>query len=328
MIATRTVSVTALEHLDDEAYDDLVARAGVPFRASQRATVGRAFEALHPSHRHRPHRAVFSDGTSVAAPLTWVERRFSRLNAVEAMPLGLEGTPIVLDGELRAAHVDALFRALPSCGRLVIHGGAGSSPPAVGDVLAATTHTLDLERGFDHLWETCFSSKNRNSCRKADRAGVAVARATTTTDVEAYHGLYAAASRRWGYDTPPYPVSLFTALHASGYAEVWLATLDGVAVAGALMLIGSQDVLYWSGAMDREHQGLAPSNVVLRDAIADACRRGFSTFDFGASGELTGVSKFKASFGATERSYSTISLERFDHRALERARSLSSRVVR
>jgi GNAT acetyltransferase-like protein len=290
--------------LDDADWDVALEASGQPYRFSHRACAGRAFERAYPSYSYAPWRATFSDGVVALLPVVRAARKLGSLDMALAMPLDLEGRPIVLAGELEAAHLDVLREGLDGVGMLTVHGGAGGSPPAAEGAESGVTHALDLSPGFEALWETAFSSKNRNSCRKADKAGVAVAEETTPASVDEYRLLYENATAGWGYDEPPYP------------------RLDGTAVAGALLLVGSEDVLYWSGAMDREHQGAAPSNAIIRDAIAAACERGLAYFDFGASGQLTGVERFKASYGAQAREFHSLTFSSRAYRATSKLLSL------
>jgi CelD/BcsL family acetyltransferase involved in cellulose biosynthesis len=241
------------------------------------------------------------------------------------MPLGLEGTPLAAAGAARGEHLLALFRALPDCGSLIVSGGAGGSPPAAGVLSRSVTHVLDLQPGFDAVWNERFSAKNRNMCRKADRGGVVVNAESSQEAARAYHALYAAAAEDREQQADRYPQALFSAFLESGSAELWLARADSEVVAGALLLRGSQDLLYWSGAMKREHRHLAPSNAVLRAAIASGCERGFRYFDFGASTGLSGVEAFKRSFGAQPRACFSTALSTRRNRQLERARRLLAR---
>jgi hypothetical protein len=314
--------VDQLVALPDEEWDAAIEAAGKPYRFSHRAGAGRAFEAVYDEYRFEPYRVEYRDGTTLLVPLVRVERRTRDLTMLLGMPLGLEGTPIATAGTPGSEHVHGLFEALGGRGLLALHGGASGSPPgAAGSVFE--THVLDLRPGFEWLWENAFSSKNRNSCRKAERAGVEVTRAT---DVDAYYDLYAAASLGWGYDEPPYPRALLGALVDSGDAELWLGRLEGEPVAGALLLQGSEDLLYWSGAVAAEHRTLAPGNAVIRTAIASACERGVAYFDFGASTGLPGVSAFKESFGAAEVTYRNVELSSRGYRAAARLRKAATRV--
>lgn len=300
-------SVRRLIRLDNQEWDAELASCGQAFRFSHRSAAGRAFEAAHESYRYEPYRVEYHDGTSLLAPLVRVTRRLSSLSMMLGMPLGLEGTPIALAGSVTASHVDGLYRALDGVGMLAIHGGAAGSPPSgPGIVSPGVTHVLELNAGFESLWTDAFTSRNRNSCRKADRAGVCVSQEHGEEAVTAYWSLYETASRERGYAHPPHPRALFTALLDSGHAELWIARLDGRVLAGGVMLRGSNDLLYWSGAMDRRDQAVAPSNAVLREAIRSACTQGIAYFDFGSSSGNAGVERFKESFGPTMRAYHSV----------------------
>jgi hypothetical protein len=314
--------IEELVQLEDTDWDAALEASGQPYRFSHRACAGRAFERAYESYSYAPWRVTFSDSVVALLPVVRAARRLGSLDMALAMPLDLEGTPVVLAGRLEAAHLDVLREGFEGVGMLTVHGGAGGSPPMAEFAEGGVTHVLELGPGFETLWETSFSSKNRNSCRKADKAGVVVAEETNPASVDEYRRLYEVASAGWGYDEPPYPAELFRALVDSGAAELWLARLDGAAIAGALLLIGSDDVLYWSGAMDREHQGVAPSNAIIRDAIAAACERGISYFDFGASGQLTGVERFKASYGAQPREFHSLTFSTRAYRAANKLLSL------
>jgi Acetyltransferase (GNAT) domain len=321
------VAVEDLISLADEDWDKALAASGARFRFSHRAAAGRALEASYPSYRYEPYRVVYRDGTTILLPIIRVARRLSALTMMLGMPFGLEGTPITLRGQMTAAHIRSLFGALGGQGLLSVSGGSGGSPPAVGQVTPGVTHTLDLRPGFDALWATTFSGRCRNSCRKAENAGVGVElrREVTPKAADAYYRLYVAAARGWGYAEPPYPRALFDALLGSDTAELWLAHFDNRTIAGALLLRGSDDLLYWSGAMNRDFQRVAPSNAVLRAVIESACRRGIEVLDFGASRGLPGVEKFKLSFGAQARSYRSVALNSRAYGHLELWRSRLSR---
>src|SRR3954465_11674587 len=111
--------------LADESWDAGVAATGTSFRFSHRASAGRGLEAAYSEFGFEPYRAEYEDGTTLLVPLVRVTRRVSALTTMLGMPLGLEGRPLVVDGELRAGHLRGLFSALQGCGRLTIHSGAG-----------------------------------------------------------------------------------------------------------------------------------------------------------------------------------------------------------
>ncbi len=319
LFRTPNLHVTALEQPADERWDAELEAAGQPFRFSHRAGAGRAFEAAFASYRFIPCQVQYSDGAAALFPIVRMERRLGPLSMALGMPLGLEGTPIALQGELTARHVELLLAVLDRCGALNLSGGAGGSPPALGSTTEEVTHVLDLTCGYDQLWRRSFTDRTRNMCRKAQRAGLEVAAQSGERAVDAYYDLYARNSVQRGYASPPYPRRLFHALLATGAAELWSARVNGELIAGAVLLRGSEDLLYWSGAMDRERRSAAPSNAVIRAAIESACERGYAYFDFGSSNGLPGVEAFKRSFGAAAKPYTTISLSSWPYRRIDRA---------
>lgn len=311
--------ITVLEQLGDREWDAAVAACGRSFRFSHRSAAGRALERSDQSYEYMPSRVQYSDGSSILFALVRVKRRVGAASMVLGMPLGLEGTPLCANGTVAGSHLEALFAELDDCGLLELYGGAGGSPPQLANSAPMVTHTLDLTQGFEALWTGSFTAKNRNMCRKAERGGVTVARDSSQQAAHAYAELHARNAQGW--ETPAAARgALIEALMSTGETELWLARLGELVVGGALLLRGSDDLLYWSGAMDRDHRDVAPSNAVLRAALESACERGLKYFDFGSSAGLPGVEAFKRSFGASPSEYSAVSLSSWRYRQFELAR--------
>jgi hypothetical protein len=309
--------IAEIRILDAATWDRELTRAGVPYRFSQRADAALACQRAYPEYQARLYELSFGERSRFLVPGVLACRRLRTLSTLLAMPLAWEGTPIAIAGELGAGQVRAFFRALTGVGALRINGGALCSPPSVGDVVERSTHVLQLSQDFGTIWTQRFTKKNRNTCRKAERAGITVERVQGTEGAELYYDLYTPATQAWGQAAPAYPRALFQALGGSAHVEFWLAFQGAAVVAGAVLLLGSDDVFYWSGAMDRTYAGLSPSNLVLRDAIRSACERGFRVIDFGASVGLAGVQRFKESFGAELKSFRSVSLHTFGYRVAE-----------
>jgi Acetyltransferase (GNAT) domain len=324
--AADIAAVESITQMADEEWDAALVDSGESFRFSHRAAAGRALEAAYGSYRFEPYRVTYRDGTTLLIPIVRVARRHSALTMMLSMPFSLEGTPVAVRGRTTAGHVRGLFQALGGLGLLAVHGGAGGSPPALGRVTSGVTHVLDLSPGFDAVWTDSFSSRCRNSCRKAEKLGVEVRLESTPEALAAYYRLYEAAARSWGHARAPYSRRLFDSLLNSGAAELWLARVGDRVIGGGLMLRGSDDLLYWSGAMDRRFQHAAPSNAVMRSVIESACERAIACLDFGASAGLSGIEWFKSSFGARERRYQSVELGSRAYFRLERWRSRLSRV--
>ena len=203
-------------------------------------------------------------------------------------------------------------------------------------------HVLDLEGGFDRVWEERFTSHTRRAVQKAERAGLTVECDSTGALVPVYYGLYERSLERWA-DNLHEPLwlarlrarrrdpqkkieALARALGDS--ARVWVASLDGRPAAAILVLQGA-NAHYTRGAMDRELAAPTRANQLLhRLAIEDACRAGCGAYHMGESGTSSGLARFKEGFGAQPYRYAEYHLERLPFTATDRyVRSAVKRVV-
>lgn len=310
-----TVRLDDVRRLPADAWDEAVAASGQRFRFSHRAEAGLELERAYPSYEALRLEASWSDGSRWLLPLVRVRRRLRALDRLEGMPLGWEGTPLDVGVGVGTGGLQPILRALGG-GSIRVNGGPGGAPPGAGREPVGRASVLDLTPGWDRIWSEAFSGKNRTSCRKAEKEGVVTRHDADGAHASDYWRLYAEAAAGWGYETPPYPRALVEGLARSSNAELWMAFVGERPAAGALLLAGSHDLFYWSGAMDRELGGLYPANAVLRHAIEAACAHGYETFDFGASAGLDGVRRFKESFGAEPRPVFAAEAERGAHRIL------------
>lgn|GEM_PF-1594273 len=169
------------------------------------------------------------------------------------------------------------------------------------------TWLLDCAGGYGDIEEKWGRERPAlvRNISKAKRNGVTIRLAETRRDVSDYHRLYLRSVERW--DPPPvhtYPESFFAELALSGGAdreharELWFAEHEGKVIAGALILKGRNHSAYWHGAMDPESAKLRPVNLLIASIVASMCDEGIRWFDFNPSMGLSGVEKFKSSFGA------------------------------
>jgi CelD/BcsL family acetyltransferase involved in cellulose biosynthesis len=297
----RGIAVRGAEPASDAAWD----RA---FAASPHATFfqGRAWataweRASGGRLRAAARRVVFSDGA--AAVLPFAAAPLARgLRAIHVLPAGTFGGWLS-EAPLARAHAEALAawitRRLGDCdfrlSPFTPHADAlaATGPTDLTHVLALAPGTAALERGF--------SKGHRAAVRQAARAGVAVDPARDAADWDAYRALVERSRERWGERAAaPHPPGLLAELARCGEPGVrlWLARAGGRPVAGALCLYGPCHVAYWHGAADEDAFPLRPAHALLAAALSDAAARGFAWFDFGPSGGLGGVARFKRGFGA------------------------------
>lgn len=301
-------------------WDELLGGASSDYSLAQTFEFGRAIASVYPDCGFAPQLAEFGDGTAALWPLVRVTGRLGFLRRYVAMPLSLNGMPITVRGEMTSAHLAAMIPALRA-DSLQLNGGALDNAPLTlpkgnWEIRSVSTHVLNLRGGWDVVWTAKFSNKVRNQCRTAWKQGFAVKTAGSVADFDTYYKIYADSTRRWGYSTPPYPVMLFRALallNGRG-VELKLGLVDGRPVAGILLLHGRRSTLYWSGAMLKEFSSYSVNNGSLEVAIREACGRGAVNFDFGASGALESVRRFKEQFGAAPIAYQSLDLQSNRHR--------------
>ena len=310
-----------------DEWTQLLAQIEGDYALSQTFEFGAAFGRAYPEYAHEPQIAEFADGARVLIPLIRVQSRLFRV--YEAMPLSLQGMPI---GDSRQ-HVSAALNAI-NADVLSVSGGALGYSGAdacfnIPDMncTIGETHILDLSVGFDAIWKDNFGTKVRNQCRAALKRGVETFEATTPAEFDEYYEIYVENCARWGYETPPYPRALFRELaglrrqnNAPG-VQLQLARVEGQTVAGVLLFHGRRSVLYWSGGMRREFSSLSPNNALLEVVIRQACENGQHIFDFGASGPLHSVRKFKESFGAHPVDFANFSRQSTRYALAQRARA-------
>jgi hypothetical protein len=186
------------------------------------------------------------------------------------------------------------------------------------------THMLSLEKGFEYLWKNKFNKKNRNVIRKAEKSSIEISKRYSLEDFRKYYELYAEeSSKKWGLKKPPYPLKLYENLCKFGLSHVQLrlAIKDDIVIAGLINFYYGKNVFYWGSAFLEEYGIYCPTNLLLKDSIEEACKEGYQYYNFGASGNLEGVRKFKESFGA-ER----VELKRY--RVLSRLGRLASKLLR
>ena len=241
---------------------------------------------------------TFSDGRSVLLPIS-----------TQPMARGLfrqhNVTGWLCDETLEPAHVQALVehvRKTLGLARwelgpefLVQLGHAVRS----GEVRFEETRIVSLSRDFDAI-HASWTESCRWRIRKAQKNEVVVSRATSTADWEGFYATYVDQLERWGESVTgrPYDYSFFEAFRTRACPDVdlWVAKHEDQIVAGSLCLTAQQKTASFHGASNRTGLKLGAMNVLLFEAIRDACSRGQRSFDMGTSLGIRGLEDFKDSF--------------------------------
>lgn len=245
-----------------------------------------------------------------ALPFVWRSRFGAR--RVYAGPWGTYGGAIARDVATVATLTQALrdLAASPRTLLVRVHDFAGVCTAT----LRGTPHwtsvdercqVLDLPADPRQLFDSSFTSQNRNKIRKAEKNGIRVREASGAPALATYASLYEDSTTRW-HVRRTLPAGLFGALANAGSAvQVWIAERDDTPVAALLNFRAGGQIMNWGNVSRREAWKHAPNNLLHWRAIEAACRdaTGPRLYNFGSSAGLPGVEAFKSAFGARERVY-------------------------
>ena len=251
-----------------------------------------------------PVELEFSDGRSAIVPLSRRRRFAGLLDEYFLSPAGTFGGWISTDemtedhARLMVNHLIKEYRNLtwrvsPYHAYREIH-----EAPLVAD----TTLALRLVDGFDKV-HSRWSKGHKAAAKQAAKYGVIVKPASSPEQWKSYYEVYQDAIRRWGENvTSSYRWKLFETMCEcnSPFIKLWLAVYNDIVVAGALCLYSAKHVAYWHGAALQEFFKVRPANLLMYEAIKDACDNGYEWFDFNPSGGQKGPEAFKRSFGVVE----------------------------
>ncbi len=236
-------------------------------------------------------------------------RRLVSLPFTDALvPLGDPADQLALAASIEAALDELSADRIEFRGE--VHGARMSAPHAV-------IHTLTLDPDPDVILAGLTKGKRRD-VRASQRNALSWRHADSEQDLtDIYYRLHLETRRRLGVPSQPkrFFRLLWQRLIEPGHGFAILVEENGVPVAGAVFLTANGTIVYKYSASATERRGQLPNDLMIWSAIAEACERGFTTFDFGRS-ELVagGLRDFKARWGAVEAPlvYSSIGAEGAD----------------
>jgi hypothetical protein len=262
------------------------------------------------------------DGRQLVLPMVRRSWRPGALGVEASLPPFWGTGGLVAAGSVRATDIAAvwphmiagspgLVRLQPSY--LTAAAWNAVQPPPGVNIASGRTHVLDLEGGFERVWNKRFKSETRSSVRKAERANLDVEFDTTGRLIPAFYDLYLdwTARRARARNLPAWAMRRRASSQESlrkfqavsqvfgDRCRTWVAGLDNEPVAGLIMLVHGAHAFYWRGYSAREPASRTRANVLLqRLAIEDACTAGCRWYNMGQSGGVASLEQFKARFGA------------------------------
>lgn len=267
--------------------------------------------AADPTLQPAPLLFRLADDTPVVVPCLVRMRRRLLLKWQEyrsTVP-GAYGGPIA-SRQLRADEVQLVARELARLprarGRIVETPQKPLHFPAPFQARAMQTHVVDIAPDFATMRKQ-FSRGQKSNLNQARKKGVTIRRAETAADIDCYLDLYHETLQRWGETaTAVYPRVLFETLFSreDGRGAFWLAEVDGVVVAGIVVLAWNRTLAYWHGAARQDYFKHYPNNLLHAEVLQWAAASGYTHYDMGPSAGLPGVARFKESFGARPVTFS------------------------
>lgn len=168
----------------------------------------------------------------------------------------------------------------------------------------AYTHVVELSNAtYEAVFKTFFNSKLRNQIRKGEKSNLTIREGNDEDIINAFYELYVLTNLRWGKRHPKYSIDFFKPFIGKSYFEIKLSILEGKAISAIILLKLSGQYLYWFGALNKDYGEYCPNHLLLSRTIREAIQENAELFNFGASGKLIDVKKFKESFGAKEIFY-------------------------
>ncbi|WP_376794740.1 lipid II:glycine glycyltransferase FemX [Thermogemmatispora sp.] len=138
--------------------------------------------------------------------------------------------------------------------------------------------------------------------RKASQSGVQVRLAERREDMLSYYQLHLRTrTKKHGLPAQPrrFFLELWETFAPSGRLRLWLAEYEGKPIAGMIFLAAGSTLRYAYGASHERYLQLAPNNLLMWQAIEDACGHGFRLLDLGRTACANqGLMEFKRRWGA------------------------------
>jgi hypothetical protein len=174
-------------------------------------------------------------------------------------------------------------------------------------------YILDLDGGFNEVWERRFRSSARRAFRKASRAAIEVEVDRTGRLVPAFYHLYEQSVVRWAHEQhEPLALARRRAVRANSRRKfatvasrlgaacaIWMAWQAGEPVAAIVVLRHGGHAKYWRGAMDQERATPVRANNLLHGlAIEEASAAGCRFYHMGEARAGSSLAQFKRSLGA------------------------------
>lgn len=165
------------------------------------------------------------------------------------------------------------------------------------------TIVMNTSLSEDELWQIDISTKNRNTIRKAQKAGLIFEVDQQFNYLRDFIGLYNKTMQRLSADefyyfTNEYYKKFVALLSDSSFLGI--VKYNDKMIAAAIFMYSSYYGHYHLSGSDKQFQNLCPNNLLLFEAAKELKRRGIAKFHLGGGNDSTPTNsllEFKSRFG-------------------------------
>jgi len=246
---------------------------------------------------------IEADGGKYIIPL--LERKaFGIYPIAFSLPFGLYGGIDVSEAELYIELMKHIKKFL-GCA-IVLQNPFDPILPRIKlpSLCQAYTHVVEFSNAtYEDIFKNIFDAKLRNQIRKGEKSNLTIREGNDEDIIRTFYELYVLTNLRWGKRHTKYSIDFFMSFAGKPYFEIKLSIFEGNVVSAIVLLKLSGQYFYWFGALNKDYGEYCPNHLLLSRTIREAIEMRAEFFNFGASGKLIDVKKFKESFGAKEISY-------------------------
>ena len=164
--------------------------------------------------------------------------------------------------------------------------------------------SLHLSEHHEDVWKKLPKGSVRWGITKAKRSGLTVQSGNTKQDLDTFYDLFL-QTRKWR-GVPAYPYGYFKEIIAvfGDQVKIYTSFFEGKPAASIFLIYHHKEVRYaFAGAVHKlKIMALQPYHLIIWEAITDACRNGYTLFNFGGATLATnegGLYEFKRKWADT-----------------------------
>jgi len=269
--------------------------------------------ALADGYRLRPQGLLLSEAGSPAAGVAFCSIKDGKGRRTSALPFSDAGDPLGLATPERAAELlgPLLEPGVPFSIRV-----ADSLVPSVANAGLGLLeqgrlawHRAELPETGEELWSQIASGARQN-IRKARKADLEIEVGNDVATLLAFRDLHVSLRKR-KYSMLAQPTGFFEAIGKHFGTEglrVVLARLDGVPVAGVVLLRFAGIATYKFNASTEQANRIRANDLVMWHSLVEAVGWGCQTFDFGVSDlDQPGLIRYKRKYATDEAAIVSLS---------------------